>query len=132
MFFDNAKLHEFTTNTVTVVFTNPIATARLVAPFNPFLIINKRRVKEVHLPNKAVTSLGGYTVVGSDDPDGDFKGTNGYPWGINVPGEFRPTMEGVHLTLGYDNFDDWAISGGMDFTDWWFDSTNMHTEMLLN
>jgi LruC domain-containing protein len=132
VFFDNAQLHEFTTNTISVVFTSPIATADLVAPFNPFLIINKRRVKEVHLPTKAVTSLGGYVGVGSDDPDGDFLGTNGLPWGINVPGEFRPTMEGVHLTLGYDNFAAWASSGGTTHTDWWFDSDNMHNEMLLN
>ncbi len=45
--------------TVSIDLTNPVTTATLgEAPFNSFLIINKERHKEVHLPNYSRTNLG--------------------------------------------------------------------------
>ena len=70
--------------TVSVKFTQPITTAELgTAPFNPFIIINKERPKEVHLPYAHTTTLGqkNFVVEGTNkDPEGDYVTEQGLPW----------------------------------------------------
>jgi LruC domain-containing protein len=138
VFFDDAQSHVGIANTISIVFSSPITTADLgTAPFNPFLIINQRRGKEVHLPGKTLTELGVPTSFGIDNGTGgdatagDFMGPDSFPWAINVPGEFTPTMEGILITAGYEHFDEWAISGGLDFPDWYSDPDFIDPDMLL-
>lgn len=111
---------------ISIKFTQPISTSTLgVAPFNPFIIINKNREKEVHLPNASITSLGksSFNVDGVNlDPDGDFISDNGFPWAISIIHDFKVPKENVSILDAYNYFSDWATSGGTIFNDWYKDN----------
>jgi LruC domain-containing protein len=126
IFFDNAHVNVGLNNTISIVFETPITTTALgTAPFNPFLIINKNRLKEVHLPNKPTTYFPTTTTIVEGptvkDSDGDFKTPTGLPWAINVAGEYKAPKEKIIITEGYNFFADWATSGGISRTNWYQD-----------
>lgn len=121
--------------TITISFVDPISTSELgVAPFNPFIIINKEREKEVHLPYRNVTSLGNqsYAFTGDNkDIDGNFISENGYPWAISIIHDFKVPKEKVDITSAYNFFGDWAESGGTAYEDWYKDNPGNRNEDLI-
>ncbi|MGC6432091.1 MAG: LruC domain-containing protein [Jejuia sp.] len=127
MVFDNARIMLGNETTVSIKFTQPISTSALgVAPFNPFIVVDGDRDKEVHLPMKSPTSLG--TNVGIDtgdsinkDPDGDYLTSNGLPWAINVVHDFKVPKENISVNEAYNFFSQWATSGGAQYSDWYKD-----------
>ncbi len=126
IFFDNAHLNVRLSNTISIVFTNPITTAALgTAPFNPFLIVNKDRSKEVHLPNKPTTYYPTTTSIEDGptvkDSDGDFKTPQGLPWAMNINGKYGAPKENIIITDAYNFFANWATSGGTSYPDWHYD-----------
>lgn len=112
--------------TVSIKFTEPISTEVLgAAPFNPFIIINKDRDKEVHLPYRSLTDLGtgvSFADGVNSDPDGNFISDNGYPWAISVIHDFKVPKERVPVDEAYNFFAAWATSGGLEFSDWYKDN----------
>ena len=112
--------------TISIKFTQPISTDVLgVAPFNPFIIINKNRDKEVHLPKAHITSLGNniFNVDGVNrDPDGDFISEDGFPWAISIIHDFKVPKENISIIEAYNFFSDWAVSGGEVYKDWYKDN----------
>lgn len=112
--------------TISVKFTQPITTSVLgVAPFNPFIIVNKDREKEVHLPYETITSLGrsSFNVSGVNrDPDGNFISSNGLPWAISIVHDFKVPRENNSIIDAYNYFSDWANSGGVSYKDWYKDN----------
>lgn len=124
IFFDNAHKNKGLSNTISVLFSSPISTDALgIAPFNPFLIINKDRLKEIHLPNKPSTYYPTTSTIdnSSQDSDGNFKTPEGLPWAINVTGEFKAPTESTVITEAYNFFADWATSGGKSNPGWYKD-----------
>ena len=109
-----------------IKFTNPLTTAELgSAPFNPFLMVGRDRAHEIHLPNRARTSLGQLIVPEQGvnaDPDGDFETDNGLPWAIDIIHNFRVPKEKVPVNQAYNFFEQWATSGGSQFGDWYKDN----------
>jgi LruC domain-containing protein len=112
--------------TISIKFTQPISTNILgVAPFNPFIIVNKNREMEVHLPKANITSLGknSFNVSGvNKDPDGDFISKNGLPWAISIIHDFKVPKENISIIEAYNYFSEWATSGGTVFKDWYKDN----------
>ncbi|MGK0412312.1 MAG: LruC domain-containing protein [Polaribacter sp.] len=136
VFFDNAHVNVGVYNTISIVFETPITTTALgTAPFNPFLIINKNRLKEVHLPNKPTTYYPTTTTIAVGptvkDSDGDFKTPAGLPWAINVAGQYKAPKEKIIITDGYNFFADWATSGGTTKTDWYKDNNGYRNNTNL-
>lgn len=96
-----------------------------IGNFNPFIIVNKVRGHEVHLPYYPPTDLVNPGLFGQDD-DGSNANTNRWyvtannlPWAINIYESFDYPIEkqdilGVHL-----KFAAWAMSGGVQFPDWY-------------
>ncbi|MBI0397642.1 LruC domain-containing protein [Cyclobacterium marinum] len=121
--------------TITISFVEPISTSELgVAPFNPFIIINKEREKEVHLPYKSITSLGNqsYVFTGDNkDIDGNFISENGYPWAISIIHDFKVPKEKVDINSAYNFFGAWAESGGTAYEDWYKDNPGNRNEDLI-
>ena len=136
VFFDNAQLNVGVNNTISIVFANPITTAALgTAPFNPFLIVNKNRLKEIHLPNKPTTY---YPTTSSievgptvDDSDGDFKTPQGLPWAMNITGTYKAPKETITVTNAYNFFANWATSGGTSYPDWYQDKNGYRNNVYL-
>lgn len=95
--------------------------------FNPFLIIDMERGKEIHLPDDPPTALANTGYFGTMDDNSDpavgryYKSTKNMPWAINLPQSFDYTIETVPVTQGYLKFGDWAESGGLLYTDWYKD-----------
>lgn len=111
---------------ISIKFTQPISTNVLgVAPFNPFIIVNKNREKEIHLPRRHITSLGknSFEVDGvNKDPNGNFISVNGFPWAISIIHDFKVPKENISIIDAYNHFSAWANSGGNSYLDWYTDN----------
>ena len=92
-------------------------------PFNPFLIANQQRSREVHLAGYPPTSLGGMLNVGDDaSSDGTpYTSANRLPWALHFLDVFAYPMEKQLITTCYLNFASWAASGGAEYADWYID-----------
>jgi len=105
--------------------------------FNPFLVINKKREMEVHLPNKAATSLASTSYFGKNDDDTKpssgkyYKTKTNLPWALNITESIPYTKESVDLTKGYLKFINWVISNGTNFTDWYKNNASYRSQSKL-
>ncbi|TAI49516.1 LruC domain-containing protein [Flagellimonas allohymeniacidonis] len=133
--FDNNEAMLNIPSKVSVKFTTPITTNQLgLAPFNPFLIVDEDRGKEIHLPNRFRTSLGinDTEVEGvNQDEDGNYQTGTGLPWAINIIHNFKPPKENVPVNQAYNFFNEWAASGGAAYQDWYKDSVGYRNESEL-
>ncbi|BAO75980.1 LruC domain-containing protein [Winogradskyella sp. PG-2] len=122
--------------TVSITLTAPVSTSELgVAPFNPFIIINQERHKEVHLPNRDRTNLGTNVSISegiNSDIDGNFISDNGMPWGISIIHDFKVPKENTRIDNAYNFFVAWATSGGATHNDWYKDNPGFRNENLLD
>ncbi|WP_339903414.1 LruC domain-containing protein [uncultured Cyclobacterium sp.] len=112
--------------TISVNFVAPVSTSDLgIAPFNPFIIVNGVRAKEIHLPYMNRTSLGNSSLefTGENkDTYGNFISENGFPWAISIIHDFKVPKEKVDITSAYNFFSTWAESGGTSNVDWYKDN----------
>ena len=116
------------TLTITVVFNNPISIPQ-TAPYNPFLIVNQERGREIHLSNYLPTEKADVKLLGSGHdrsrPSNGtyYKNENGLPWAMNFPVNFNYPIEKVPIIKSYMQFQNWAESGGTKYLDWYLDKT---------
>jgi LruC domain-containing protein len=133
--FDNNETRLNIPTQVVVKFTTPLSIAQLgIAPFNPFLIVNKDRGREIHLPNRLRTSLGvnDQNVQGvNQDLDGNYQTGERLPWAINIVHEFKVPKERVPVNQAYNYFNQWATSGGTLFNDWYKDNAGYRNSSQL-
>lgn len=94
-------------------------------PYNPFLIVNKIRGKEVHLPGYPPTSLVDNSFFGTEDDNTNlalgnyYKSKTNLPWGMNLPSSFVYPIEKNAITTGHLKFGQWAQSSGFSYMDWY-------------
>lgn len=92
--------------------------------FNPFLIVDMERGKEIHLPDYAPTDLANFNYFGQMDDQSDpangryYKTKTQLPWAINIIESFDYTIESNQITQGHLHFSEWAESGGTVYPDW--------------
>ena len=133
--FDNNETMLNIPTQVNVRFTTPLSLAQVgIAPFNPFLIVNKDRGREIHLPNRLRTSLGvnDQNVNGvNQDTDGNYQTDSRLPWAINIVHEFKVPRERVPVNQAYNFFNQWATSGGTIFNDWYKDNAGYRNPSQL-
>ncbi len=114
------------TITIDITLTSPRTSAQVgVAPYNPFLIINRQRGYEVHLPDMAPTAKADASLFGTGQDDSSsangryYKTANNLPWAIHIPSPFDWPKEKEAVNAAYLNFNNWAQSGGVTSTDWY-------------
>ncbi len=96
-------------------------------PYNPFIIKNKVRGTEIHLPDHIPTSLVNPLLFQTEDDDSDpltgryYKTDSNLPWGIHITQKYDYTWEMVQILLGHLKFAAWAESGGTLYPDWYKD-----------
>ncbi|PWL39427.1 hypothetical protein DKG77_00900 [Flagellimonas aquimarina] len=105
-------------------FNTPVSYEQLGSvPFNPFLISNGDRAKEVHLPDFEPTSKAGFLGTSSDDSNPSenryYKTSTNLPWALNIFDDFVPPQEMVPINIEYPKFVNWANSGGTQDLDWY-------------
>ena len=54
--------------------------------------------------------------------DGNFISNNGFPWAIDIVHDFKVPKEKIAINKAYNHFNTWAISGGIQYKDWYKDS----------
>lgn len=112
--------------TISVTFTTPQTKDALGSiPYNPFLIIDGTRGRELHLPNYAPTDLADSKYFGTIDDNSDatksryYVTSNTLPWALNIPSQFDYPLEKTKITSSYLKFGSWATSNGTTYTDWY-------------
>ncbi|WP_339922527.1 LruC domain-containing protein [uncultured Cyclobacterium sp.] len=120
--------HEEDTVKVNIVFKEAIRKADLgAAPYNPFMIINQQRGREVHLMNKKPTDLVDKDLLMTGDDissmgkDKYYTSSKGFNWALHIPTSIPYSQEKVDFTKAYSRFSDWAKSGGVSYLDWYLD-----------
>lgn len=115
---------------LSISFTNPVNYDDLgTPPYNPFIIINQERGKEVHLPNNKPTDLADVSLFGEKDDDtnadmGEYYVSDKFlPWAINLPVSFDYPAEKKSILDCYLKFDAWASSNGVNNEDWYMNET---------
>ncbi len=118
------------TNQLHVIYNTPQSVSTTgTAPYNPFLIVNKERGKEVHLAGMKPTDLVDTTLFGTwfDDTNPAngkyYQSATNLPWAIDLPVSFAYPVEQVQILNAYTHFQAWAESGGTDYPDWYEDKT---------
>lgn len=116
-------------NTITVVMTPTQDTYDAndfnLVDWNPFIIVNMDRNVEVHLKDKAPTTLADQTLFGTFDDDSNsgigryYVTPNNLPWAIDIPSSFDWPKEKVDISWAYLHFIEWAESLGIDYNQWY-------------
>jgi LruC domain-containing protein len=94
-------------------------------PYNPFMIIDQTRGREVHLPDHTPTSMVDPSYFGtehdaSNPATGKYYMTeNNLPWAINLPVNFDYPVEKKEIVSAYLHFADWAESAGASYISWY-------------
>jgi len=122
---ENASIKVGTKVPLVIHFNEPVSMKDLGgAPYNPFIVVNGNRKKEVHLADMTPTDLGGEYLGQSDDFSNPkvgryYKSKRNLPWAINVFDSFTPPAEKVSIDKTYSRFVAWANSGGTKDLDWY-------------
>jgi len=109
----------------------------LLESWNPFIIVNHERGKEVHLIDHAPTDLANLSYFGtwedkSNPGEGKWYRTeNNLPWAINIADPFEWPREKIEINWAYLHFIEWAESEGVEFDDWYKDFFGYRTNSNL-
>ncbi|MCD6179815.1 MAG: LruC domain-containing protein, partial [Bacteroidales bacterium] len=116
---------------VEIQFATPIPFAQFgVAPFNPFIIVNQERGREIHMANYSPTDLADLSYFGQYNDDSDagtekyYKTIDNLPWVINIPTQFDYPIEKSSVDQAHLKFIDWVESSGSLFNDWYLEQAD--------
>lgn len=111
---------------ITIKFTRGLERNELgFAPYNPFIMSNGERGREVHLPGYQPTSLVHLPYFGSWDDDSVigtsyvYKTLSDLPWAIHLPESFSYPHDSIRINEAYLLFDSWVESDGFSHADWY-------------
>ncbi|MFZ4456238.1 MAG: LruC domain-containing protein [Bacteroidales bacterium] len=118
-----------------ITFVSPVTLASLGSlPYNPFLVVNQNRGKEVHKPGLPGTSKANSIYYNTSDDKTNqnnlwYVGLQRYPWVLDTPVKFEYPVEDernnptdYNLSKGYKHYDNWVTNNGVSYADWY--STN--------
>jgi LruC domain-containing protein len=111
-------------------------------PYNPFIMSNGLRGREVHLSSQFGTIFSSNAidlvvagVVNSDDTVGSnspYTTSDNLPWVLNIPVSFAYPEEGIDIRYTYNHFVKWASSGGLEYKDWYLNQTGYRNSSYLH
>lgn len=95
-----------------------------LAPYNPFINVNRQQGYEVHLPGMPPTVFADQSLFGTGADTTDpstgryYKTANNLPWAVNIPISWKYPIERKQITEAYLAFKPWAESGGTRYPNW--------------
>ncbi len=107
------------------------------APYNPFIMSNGERGREIHLPGYQATNLVHIPYFGSVDDDSVigtnymYKTNDDLPWAIHLPEKFSYPYDSVRINSAYKLFDAWVASDGFSHSDWYTDKTGYRISDMI-
>jgi LruC domain-containing protein len=93
-------------------------------PYNPFLIIQGERSREIHLIDNPPTDLANTDLLGTSDDNSNpatgryYVSAGNLPFAIDIAGPFDYPVEKVQVTQAHLKFFPWGESGGAQYYDW--------------
>ena len=119
-------------------FTTPVLLSSLPASaFNPFLIANGERGREVHLPGYKPTSKAN-TALFDTQNDATVPAENRYylsldgkPYALMFSEKFSYPMESKLISKAYLNFSNWVTSKGLYHSDWYKNESSGYRNLTL-
>jgi LruC domain-containing protein len=108
-----------------------------ISNFNPFLIVNKNRDVEVHLPDFPPTDLADTGLFGTEADNSNtatgkfYLSENNLPWAINLYESFEYPIEKQDILWVHLKFEDWAESDGDLFPNWYKNLNSYRNEALV-
>ncbi|MEI7677334.1 MAG: LruC domain-containing protein [Bacteroidales bacterium] len=108
-----------------ITFINPVSVASLgELPYNPFIVVNQERGREVHKPGKSATTLADRSLfLTFEDLTNQttqwYVGSQNYPWVIDTPIPFDYPAEGNRIESAFLKVNDWILSRGTQYIDWY-------------
>jgi len=123
----DAPLISADTLNLSVAFASPIDQSLIgTPPYNPFIIIDQDREKEVHLPGYAPTALArnsGLFDTGDDNSSeaGYYRTLNNLPWALDVFETLDYPIEKATIDSAHMYFVTWAETAGQSYNDWYKD-----------
>jgi LruC domain-containing protein len=105
--------------------------------FNFYIISNQERGREIHLADKAPTSLvsNAFFGTGSDDSNPGtgryYKTSNNLPWGINILQGFDYPIEKALVNEAYLHFIEWAESSGISYPNWYSNESGFRDDSKI-
>jgi len=122
-------------NSGTVTGPTPVNTSQLstsgvtlaslgTVPFNPFIIVDGDRTKEIHKANLSPTNKASLSYFGTYDDKSNlsttwYVGLSKYPWVIDTPVVFDYPIEGEDIQNSFLKFSEWVVNSGTVSTDWY-------------
>jgi LruC domain-containing protein len=110
---------------IAINLVNPVMSTELgLPPYNPFMIVNKIRGKEVHLPDFPPTQKADLSLLGTSDDDSNpstgryYKTKNNLPFALHITEKFDYPVEKSPIIAGHLKFANWAQASGTNFSDW--------------
>ncbi|MEG2515033.1 MAG: DUF4842 domain-containing protein, partial [Bacteroidaceae bacterium] len=95
-------------------------------PYNPFIVINKERGKEVHLPfSYFPTSLANQSLFGTGNDCSNsvlgfyYVAKDNYPFAMHLTGSFKCPKEQHKIQDAYPQFSKWVSSKGAEAKEWY-------------
>ncbi len=129
----------FDTITITIIPTQNtyVANDFDLVNWNPFIIIDGERGREVHLKDYAPTDLADPSIFGTVEDDSEpgngryYVTANNLPWAINIPVTFDWPQEKKDISWAHLHFIEWAESLGTVYTDWYEDIVGYRYEPAI-
>ncbi len=116
----------YVTLPINVTFKTAIALSTLGgAPYNPFIVVDRKRGTEVHLPGKQPTDLVEMKLLGTGldltnfDKNLFYVANQSYPWALHIPTLFEYPVEQSAIDHVFYNFGKWVTSGGALYPAWY-------------
>jgi len=101
-----------------------------IQDWNPFIVVGGIRGHEIHLSDYEPTTLMDLSIFGTGNDDSQplqgkyYKSSTNLPWSLDIYGTFNYPSEKSDISDSYLHFQDWVLSGGVSFTDWWLNTSN--------
>ncbi|MHC1777397.1 MAG: LruC domain-containing protein [Lentimicrobium sp.] len=98
--------------------------------FNYYIFSSQERSHEIHLADGIPTNLADISLFGTQDDDSNpaqgkyYKTSNNLPWGLHVLQGFEYPSEKNSIDDAYLYFNEWAVSSGSNYSDWFLDHPN--------
>ncbi|MDD2798328.1 MAG: LruC domain-containing protein [Bacteroidales bacterium] len=107
-----------------------------ISGYNFYIISNRNREIEVHLPDRRPTDLANRSYLGKGDDDSAgssrfYKTQSNLPWALNVVQGFDYPVEHTSIENAYLHLIRWAESSGSEFSDWYDSKTGYRQSSLI-
>jgi len=114
-----------------------VTLTQLQQAFNPFLVINQNRGKEVHLAGRQPTALATAALFGTGDDNSVggasryYRSKENFPWALNIPSSVPYPTERTRLPQAFLQFANWVNTAGAQSADWYENKPNYRVTRLL-